>query len=195
MRGAPVRDDFCLAYALAGSFQQAARSERGLKHKNGVAAASFRFDELAGGATTDFFIGRPEENDALAQGRFILLQSFQREERLHDAGFHVEGAGAVGFSCGNAKGHFRERASGVHSVIVAEDEKLSGGARLLRRLACDAEVIAAMLLGEALDPRAALAPLRGYYCAAAVCGRFLEAWRFRENEGAQGGKHVRQAWC
>jgi hypothetical protein len=50
-----------------------------------------------------------------------------------------------------------------------------------------------MLLREALDARAAFAPFRGYYCAAAVGGRFLEARRFCENKSAQSGEHLRQA--
>jgi hypothetical protein len=41
---------------------------------------------------------------------------------------------------------------------------------------------------------AALAPGYGYYCATAVSGRFLQAWRFGENKGPQSGKHLRQPW-
>jgi hypothetical protein len=55
-------------------------------------------------------------------------------------------------------------------------------------------MVAAMLLWDTLDAGAAFAPFCGYYCAAAVRGRFVEARRFRENKGAQNGEHLRQAW-
>src|SRR5882762_2293371 len=106
MRSATVHDDFGLAYALTRCFHQAEWTERRLEHKNGVAAACFRFDELAGGVAADFFIGGPEEDYALAERRLALLQSVEREESLHDAGFHVERAGAVDFSGGYAERHF-----------------------------------------------------------------------------------------
>src|SRR5205807_988475 len=106
-------------------------AKRRLEDKDGVAATGFGFDELAGGVAADFLVGRPEENDALAEWSFSLLQGLEREERLHDSGFHIERAGTVSSCRGDAKGHFREGAGGVDGVIVAEDEELSGCARLL----------------------------------------------------------------
>ena len=68
----------------------------------------------------------------LRSGSPRSLQRFQREERLHDARFHVEGSWAVGFAGGDAKRHFRERAGGIDGVVVAENKKLSCGARFPR---------------------------------------------------------------
>ena len=52
-----------------------------------------------------------------------------REERLHDSGFHVEGAGAVGFARSEPERHFFYGARGVDSVVMAEYEELTVGAR------------------------------------------------------------------
>jgi len=74
---------------------------------------------------------------------------------------------------------------------VAENEKLSRGARL-PRLPNDAQMIAAMLLREPLDACAMFAPLCGDDGAAAVGVRFLQARRFRQDKCAKDREHLRQ---
>src|SRR6266403_781167 len=167
MRRATVHDNLCFSDAFARSFQQAARAERWLEHKNGVTAARFDFDEVARGLAANLFIGGPEKDDLFAKRCCALPQCVKREERLYDAGLHVERPGAVHFAGGNAKWHFRERSGGVHRVIVAEDQELSGGARFVR-LPRDAQMIAAMLLRDSLDARGMFAPLFRKDAAAAV---------------------------
>ena len=39
----------------------------------------------------------------------------------------IEDAGAVGFSAGNAEGHFGESAGGIDGVVMSEHEELTGG--------------------------------------------------------------------
>jgi len=114
-------------------------------------------------------------------------QGLDGEERLHDARFHVEGAGTIGFAGGYAKGHFRESAGCVDGVVVAEHEKLASRAGFV--WPGDAQMIAAMPLRDALDPQAALAPLGGEQCATAVGGKFFEAGGFREDPAAQRREH------
>ena len=154
-------DDFGFADAFALGFERAAGAVGRLEHEDGVAAAGFGFDQFAGGFAADFFVGGPEEDDAFARlfagGQF--LQGLRGEEGLDDAGFHVEGAGAVGFAGGDAEGHFSQRAGDVDGVVVAEDQKLAGGA-VFRRGPGDAQVIAALILGggfwrDSFDARAA----------------------------------------
>jgi len=125
-----VCDELGFPDAFALGFESAAWAEGWLEHEDGVAAASFGLDQLAGGFAADFFVGGPEKDDAFVRLIFggQALQSLCGEQSLDDAGFHVEGAGAVGFAAGNAEGHFAQRATGVDGVVVAEDEKLAGWA-------------------------------------------------------------------
>ena len=105
MRGATVDDEFGLAYALASGLEQSAWAKGGLKYKDGIAAAGFGFDKLARGITANLFVRGPEKNQTVAERSFCLLQSFESEEGLHQAGFHIEDAGAIGFSAGDTEGH------------------------------------------------------------------------------------------
>ena len=120
----------------------------------------------------------------LSGGRFSFRRAFVGEERLDDSGFHVEDAWAVGFSGGDAEGHFFQGAAGVDGVVVAEDEEL---AVVLRGWGDDAEVVAAMFLGDAFDVEAVLAQFGGDDGAAAVGGGFFEAGGFGEDEAAESG--------
>ena len=114
------------------------------------------------------------------------------EEGLDNAGFHVEGTRAEGFAALDAEGHFVERAGGVDGVVVAEDEELAFGAGLFG--GGDAEVVAAVFLGHALDFEILLAPLSGNEFAAAIGGDFVEAGRFGGDESAKSLEHLRLSW-
>ena len=127
----------------------------------------------------------------MAKGRVCLLQSLESEEGLDDAGFHIKDAGAIGFSGGDAEGHFAERAGGIDRVVVAEDEILPCGARFLRPPG-DAELVAAEFLRNALNAGAALAPFGCEQAAATVGGAFFKAGRFRQDEALERGKHLGQ---
>jgi hypothetical protein len=126
--GAAVNDDFGFADAFAGGLDEAAGTEGGFENEDGVAAAGFGFEEFSRGIAADFFVGGPEKDEALTKRDLRFLERFQREQRLDDTRFHIKNAWTVGFVCGDAEGHFGERAGGVDGVVVAEDEKLCGGA-------------------------------------------------------------------
>ena len=69
---------------------------------------------------------------------------------------------------------------------MAEDQELVFCARWRD----DAEVIAAMFLGDALDCESVLAPFGGDDGATAVGGGFVEAGGFGDDETAEGGEHL-----
>src|ERR1700730_16934057 len=128
----------------------------------------------------------------MAKRRFCPLKCFESEEGLDDAGFHIKDAGAVGFSGGDAEGHFAESAGGIDSVVVAENEILRRGPRFFRP-PCDAKLVAAEFLRDALDARAALTPFGCEQTAATVGGDFFETGRFPNDEPLKRGEHLRQA--
>src|SRR5580658_10101055 len=129
----------------------------------------------------------------MCERSFGLLQSFESEERLRDAGLHIEDAGAVSLSTGNTKRHFGKRAGRVDRVVMAEHQELSRGPRFLRPPG-DAQLIAAELLRDALDVCAALAPFSGENVTAAVGRSLFKARRFREDKPLDRGKHIRQTF-
>src|SRR4029077_1364256 len=106
----------------------------------GITAASFRFEKFAPRFAADLFVGCPEEDEAFAERRFALLKRLQREERLNDSGFHVEGAWAISFAAGNAEGHLSQRAAGIDGVVMAEDQQLARST-IFSRCVSDAENI------------------------------------------------------
>src|SRR5262249_9164883 len=108
---------------------------------------------------------------------------------LHQAALHVEGTGAVGFACFDPERHRRKSATGVDGVIVAENHQLAlwTDAFGLPRYS---EVITTVLLCEALDASAALAPFFREQRAATVCGSLFEAGRFALDEAAELGEHA-----
>jgi len=187
-----MNDKFSFAYAFAGGLEEALWAERGFEDEDSIAAASFGFDEFSRGIAADLLIGSPEEEQAMAKRRFCALKCFESEEGLDDAGFHIKDAGAIGFSGGDAEGHFAECAGGIDRVVVAENEILSSGPRFLRP-PCDEELVAAEFLGDALDARSALAPFGCEQVAATVGGAFFETGRFSDDELLERGEHLRQA--
>jgi hypothetical protein len=74
---------------------------------------------------------------------------------------------------------------------VTEDEKLTGGAGLVRPPG-NAEMIAAKLLGKTLDPRTAPAPFGFEKAATTVSGGFLKARRLGEDKPTESSKHLGQ---
>jgi len=184
-------DDLGLTYAFAGGFDEPARTERGLQDEDGVATKSFRFDEDAGGFAADLFVGSPQEDDALGNRRMGLLQGFQGKERLDNTGLHVKRARAIGFVAGESIRHFGDGTGGVNRIVMAEDEELRPG-RGDRGRPDDAKMIAAMLLAEHLDERAAQQPLVCEKATAAVGAFFVQAGRLEESELLQDFQHVRQ---
>ena len=185
-------DEFGFADAFAGGLDEATWAEGGFEDEDGVATAGFRFEEFSRRVAADLFVGGPEEDEALLKRRLRLLQRFQGEKRLDDASLHVENSGTVGFAGGNAKRHFGERAGGIHSVVVTENEELSGGAGFVRPPG-NAQMVAAMLLRNALDACAAIAPGGGDDFAATIGGGFFKAGRFGRDKLSKGGEHLRQA--
>ena len=105
--------------------EEAFGTEGRFEYEDSIAAASFRFDEFSRGIAADLFVGGPEKKQAVTKRRFCSLQSFEGEEGLDDAGLHVKDAGAIGFSGGDAEGHFAESAGGIDRVVVAENEELA----------------------------------------------------------------------
>lgn len=192
MRGAAMNDDFGFADAFASSLEQTFWAERRLEDENGVAAASFGFDELAGGVAADFFVGGPEKNEAMTKRRERALDRFESEEGLDEAGFHVEDAWAVGFGAHNAKRHFLKGAGGIDRVVVAEDEILARRTMFLRPPG-DAEMIAAFALSETLDASAAPAPFGGEDGRATVGGTLFVAGGLRADEAPECGEHFAEA--
>src|SRR5580693_4300692 len=176
-----MHNKFGLADAFASSLDQAFWPERWLQHEDRFAAPGFRFDELARDIAADLFVGSPEKNQTMCERSFGLLQSFESEERLRDAGLHIEDAGAVSLSTGNTKRHFGKRAGRVDRVVMAEHQELSRGPRFLRPPG-DAQLIAAELLRDALDVCAALAPFSAENVTAAVGRSLFKARRFREDK-------------
>jgi ubiquinone biosynthesis protein UbiJ len=75
---------------------------------------------------------------------------------------------------------------------MAEDHELAFRADSIG-LPSDAKMIAAMLLREALDASASLAPFFGQQGAAAVCGSFFEARRFADHQIAELCEHLADA--
>ena len=106
------------------------------------------------GFAADLLVGSPQENDALGNRGLRLLQGLESKKRLDNAGLHVKSAGAIGFATREAIGHFGDGAAGVDRIVVAEDEELRSG-RCNGGRPHDAKMIAAMLLAEHLDERAA----------------------------------------
>jgi len=130
MRGAAMHDQFCFADSLAGRLQEPARAKGRLQDKNSVAAARFRFKILARRLTADLLIGSPKEDQAFVKLHSQVLKGLQREEGLHNSGFHVEGSRAVSFTASHAKRHFGECSGRVDRVVVAQDQELARRTRL-----------------------------------------------------------------
>jgi hypothetical protein len=191
---AAVDDEFRFADTLAGSLEQAAGAQRRLQHEDGVAATGLFFNQFARGFAADFFVGGPQKNQALLYRGLQFANGFEREERLNDAGFHVERAGAVDFSAGNAKRHFSERAGGIDRVIVAEDEELRFDSTC-RRFPDHAEMIATVLLSDDLGDRAVAEPFFSQKFATAVGWPFVQAGRFEYRQFAQRLQHLRQPFA
>jgi len=191
VRGAAVNDEFSFAYAFAGSLEEAFWAEGRFEDEDGVAAASFRFDESSRGVAPDLFVGSPKKKQTIAKMYLCSLKSFESEEGLDDAGFHIKYAGAIGFSGGDAERHFAESAGGIDRVVVAENEILPCGPRFLRPPG-DAELVAAEFLSNALNARAALTPFGCKQAAATVGGDFFETGRLRDDELLERGEHLRQ---
>src|SRR5579885_3633535 len=93
VRGAAMNDNLRLANALARSFQQSARPERRLQHEYRIAAERFAFDEFARRIAADLLVRGPQKDNPFTQWDLQALQSLKGEERLHDAGLHIENAG------------------------------------------------------------------------------------------------------
>ena len=72
---------------------------------------------------------------------------------------------------------------------MTEDQELAGGTRLMVSK-CHAQMIAAMLLRNALRANTVLAPLFGDDRAATVGRRLFEAGGFRSHETPQDPKHI-----
>jgi hypothetical protein len=192
VRGAAMNDEFSFAHTFAGGLEEALWAEGRFEDEDGIATASFRFDEFSRDIAADLFVGGPEKNQAVAKKCVCSLQSFESEEGLDDAGFHIKDSGTIGFSGGDAEGHFAEGAGGIDRVVVAENEILPSGPRFLRPPS-DEELVAAEFLRNALDARAALAPLGSEQVAATVGGNFFEAGRLRPDQLLERGEHLRQA--
>lgn len=69
VRRAAVHNDFRFADAFARGFEQAFRAERRLEDEHRVTAAGFGFDQLARRGAADFFVGGPEEDEAMTKRR------------------------------------------------------------------------------------------------------------------------------
>jgi len=161
VRGAAVNDQLGFADSFARRFQQAARAEGGFEDEDRVAAPRFGFEEFAGRFAADLFVGGPQENEALAEGRLCFAECLQGEKRLNDSRFHVESSRAVGFAGGDTERHLLKRSSGIDGVVMAQNEELARGARFARPIG-NAQMIATMHLREALHLRAVLAPFGCY---------------------------------
>lgn len=157
MGGATVNDEFDFAHTLARSLYQSAWTERGLENEDGVTAAGFSNDEFPRSVAANFFVGSPEKDQSPSKRCLGFLECFKSEEGLHNTGFHIENAGAVGLSGRNVEGHFGERTGGIDGVVMAEDKELAFRARV-RRPPRSAKHIAAMILCDSLDACAAPTP-------------------------------------
>ena len=166
----------------------------GSSTKTASLRARFFFNQFARGFAADLFVGSPQKNQAFLHRGLQFANGFEREERLNDAGFHVERAGAVGFPAGNAKRHFGESAGGIDGVVVAEDEELRFYSAF-RGFPDHAEMIAAVFLPENLRNRAVVEPFFREEFAAAVGWLFFQAGRFEERQFAQRLHHLRQAFA
>ena len=56
VRGAAMNDEFGFAYAFAGGLDKAFWAERRFEYEDGIAAASFRFDEFSRSVAADLFV-------------------------------------------------------------------------------------------------------------------------------------------
>jgi hypothetical protein len=191
VRGATVDDELGFAHALAGSFQQAARTKRRFEYEDRVASLRFLFNQFMRRFAADLFVGGPEKHQSLLHRRLQFTNGFEGEERLDDSGFHVESAWAVGFAGDDAKGHFGERASRIDGVVVAKHEELRFDTAL-RGFPADAEMIASVLLAYDLRDGAMPQPLFRQQFAAPVRRLFFQAGRFKQRQFAQGLHHLRQ---
>ncbi len=186
-----MHDQFGFANAFAGSFQQTAGTEGWLKDKDGVAATCFSLDELARRFTANFFIGGPQEDEAFAQAGVPLLKCLQSEKRLNDSRLHVKDSRSICFTGGNAEGHLPERPGRVNRVVMAQDQELTGGARVLWPIG-DAEMIATMPFSNSFNADTAPTPFLGDQGAAAVGDAFFKAGRLGNHKSAQSREHLRQ---
>lgn len=174
MRSAAMHEQFGLTDPFARGFQQATWAEGWFQHEDGIAAARFGFEEFAGRFAADLFVGGPEKGEAFAKRRLCQLQRLQREERLDDAGFHVEGAGAARFAGRNVEGPLSKSPCGIDRVVMTEDEQLSRRARIAWRVG-DAENIATMFQRDSFHADALFSPFGGDDTAASIRGGFIQA--------------------
>src|SRR6266481_4835273 len=189
MGGAAMHDQFGLTDSLARRLQQAAWTEGRLEDEDGIAAARFGFEELAGSLAADFLVGSPKKDEPFAKRYFRLTKRLQGKEGLNDSGLHVKNSRAVGFAGGNAEWHLLQYPAGIDGVVMAEDKELARRARFARRVR-NAQNIATMLLRNPFHACAVLTPFRGEDAAASIGGGFFQAGRFCLHEPAQGGKHL-----
>lgn len=96
----------------------AMKAEGRLEDEDGCALAGEVFDQRARGGAANFFVGGPEEDEAMAEGEAEFADGAEGKERLDDAGLHVEDTGAVGFAAGDVEGHGLQCAGGVDGVVV-----------------------------------------------------------------------------
>ncbi len=114
-----MHDQLSFADSLARRFQQASRTEGRLEDEDGIAAARFRFEELARRFAADLFVRSPEEDDAFAKWYFCVLNRLQREKRLNDSGLHVESSRPISFAAFQPERHFGECSCRVDRIVVA----------------------------------------------------------------------------
>ncbi len=182
------------AHAFARSFNQTARTQSGFKYKYGITSACFPLDESARRFAADFFVRGPEEDDAFAEGNPGFANGVQSEEGLHDARFHVECTGAVGFAGFQTERHFGERAGGINGVVVTKNEELRFGEES-NAWPDKAKMIAAMLLSNDADDSFAMKPEVGEKPAAAIGGTFFRTGRFVKDQLVQSVEHLRKTWA
>jgi hypothetical protein len=89
-------------------------------------------------------------------------------------------------------GHLGKSAGRIDGVVVAEDEELGFGARVGGG-PDDAEMIAAMFLGDSANKGFASEPKVSEKFAAEIGGSFFGAGRFVVDEEVEGFKHLGEA--
>ena len=179
VRGFSEYGEFHFAGAFAGRFQFPFDTGGGLENEDGSRLAGEAFDEFAGVVAADFFVGGEEAENGGGEGHAGGGERFDGGESDGEARLHVERSGARDAAAADAEWHALERAERIDGVVMAEDQDgaAAGGSGETRE-----DVIAGVLLREALDFCASAAALGGEQAREAVERGLVGAGGFEANE-------------
>lgn len=188
VRRAAPHDNPVVAHALASCFQFSLESGAWLEHQNGDALARGIFSESAGRRAPDFFVRIHLENNLATHRHIKLAQNSHREDKEHQARFHIEHARSPQTPARLPERHGPERADRPDGIGVPQGKDLPLLLRA-RKLKFAAQVVTVAPARKRAHPRD-IAHGIGEQRAKPVHGSRLIAGRFAFHQGPNAHDHL-----